>query len=121
MADLEAIRQAMSRSEQELLRDWYDHQMQEQFGSPAADLLGAEGDLGRSFVEWLRQMDVRRLICEEWGYCARRLRYEEASVLAAALADLLAVYANFAPASTVVVLFVKFVGNRFCRCEQPPR
>jgi hypothetical protein len=121
MADLEAVRQAMARSEEELLRDWYDHQMRERYGSPAADLLGAEGDLRRSFMEWLRQKDVRRVICEEWGYCARRSRYEDVLLLAAALADVLAGYAHLAPASTFAALFVKYVGDRFCHCEQPAR
>ncbi len=110
---------AFGRSEEDLLREWYEVQMRQAVGRSPADLRSlASQDVKASFLAWLDRQGFSDLICREWNYCAKRRDYQDPTFMAAAIADLLLAFGGIAAPINVAVLCVKFYCDRLCKCDQ---
>lgn len=119
MAVLDEIRRRSDNTEEELLREWYERQMQQELGRSLSDLRSAgPSDLKASFSAWFDHQGLSAAICESWDYCRKRKQYQDPSLLAAALADMLLALGGIAAPINVALLMVKYSFDKMCKCDQ---
>lgn len=115
------IREAFDRSEDALLKEWYEVEMQQTVGRSLTDLRSvASPDARASFFSWFERKGLSDLICRDWSYCSKRQGFQEPTLLAAAIADLLLSVGGIAAPVNVALLCVKFYCDRLCKCDQYP-
>lgn len=80
------VAERLSRSEEELLREWYDIEVRQAVGGSAEDLVGTTGDLKKLFASWSKA-NLHQVLCHDWNYCAKRKKFGKSVELAAQLGE----------------------------------
>jgi hypothetical protein len=66
---------AQKQSQDELLRTWYDAELQRTTGIGLEEAQGSFSEFRDSFINWCTGHALQEKVCNDWKYCSRMKEY----------------------------------------------
>jgi hypothetical protein len=117
--ETQEIRELLKKSEDDLLSEWFNSELEAEVGGNLPDLAGKTPDLKKLFRKWSKD-NLAELICVQWDYCQKRKSYGRTIELVTQLGQF--IYTNMKMQLPIpfslAVLLVMHGFDQFCDCGE---